>query len=256
MDRPPKNPLRVLIAVAAVVLAAGVYVVLAWNDVVPGGWTLKRWFEPYEEWEARKQAEHRDRRLAVFAPENASAPEGSILFLGSSTIEYFPLKELFPGVPCLNRGIGNESTTELLGRLSASLPDARPAGAVLYIASIDFRRRGASPDEVAARVWGVARELRARYLDLPIAVIGLLPERGFTSEMVGRLKTANERLAELADKRDLAFVRTARPPIALPDGTLAEEFSIDSLHLNRAGYFHLAEWLRRDGGAVGRLLAR
>ena len=37
-------------------LAAGVYLLLAWNEQVPGGWRLRNLFEPHAEREARRQA--------------------------------------------------------------------------------------------------------------------------------------------------------------------------------------------------------
>lgn len=241
-----------LVASAALLLAG--YATAAWFELVPGGWTLRGWVVPHAVREARAQAARSAQRLATFALENSAAPAGAVLFLGSSTIEYFPL-ELFEGVACLDRGIGNESAAELLRRLDASLPVAAPAGAVLYVASIDFRSLGAAPAEVAARAWAVVRALRAHYPDLPIALVGLLSERGFPPERVALLAETNAELAALAERRGLAFVRTDRPPVTRPDGTLALECSADRLHLNERGYRALAGWILADGGAVGRLLA-
>lgn len=246
----PRWPL----AAAALLGCAAVYAIAAWYHGVPGGWTLRGWVVPHALREARAQAARSAARLATFARENPAAPEGAVLFLGSSTIEYFPLDELFAGVPCLNRGIGNESAAELLARLEASLPQRPPAGAVLYAASIDFRRLGAAPEEVAARAWAVVRALRERYPDLPVALVGLLSERDFPPGEVARLARTNAALAELASRRELAFVRTDRPPVTLPDGTLAPDASADRLHLNERGYRALAGWIVEDGGAVGRLL--
>jgi hypothetical protein len=236
-------------------LALPLLLLLAWFGVIPGGWTLRGWIEPHAERRAREQAEYSSERLAEFRRENGTAPAGSIVFLGSSTIERFPLRSAFPERPCLDRGIGDETTDELLDRLDASLPDAPPAGVVLYVASVDFRRAGRSPEVIKSRLETIVRRLRARDPALPIALIGILSERGATPEFVARLAATNARLEGFAQANGLAFVRTDRAPITLPSGALSEECSVDRLHLSEEGYRHLARWLLEDGGDVAQFLA-
>ncbi len=247
---PPRRKVQLAAALALPLLA-----LLAWFGAIPGGWTLRGWIEPHADRRAREQAEYSAGRMAGFQAENERAAPGAVVFLGSSTMERFPLSEAFPGRPCLDRGIGDETATELLARLDASLPDARPAGVVLYAASVDFRREGRPPEVIEARVLALVRRLRARLPGIPIALIGLLSERDAPAELVARLRRTNARLAELARTSGLAFVATDRPPLTLPSGALSEAYSADRLHLSEAGYRHLARWLLEDGGDVAPLLA-
>jgi lysophospholipase L1-like esterase len=227
---------------------------LVWHDVLPGGWRLRGWVVPHAVRQAREQAHLSGERLALFAAENSAAPADSVVFLGSSTVQYFPLETAFPGRPALNRGIAGESAGELLARLHTSLPREEPAAAIVYGGSIDFRREGAAPAEVARRVEEVLLALRARVPDLPIALLGILPERDMEAALVARLILTNRRLNALATKLRVAFVSTERPPITAPDGSLAPECSVDRWHLNADGYAHLTRWILRDGGQAGSLL--
>ncbi len=228
---------------------------LAWYDVLPGGWRLRGWVQPHEQARAREQARYSAQRVALFAAENGQVAAGAVVFLGSSTIERFPLEELFPAALCLDRGIGSETATELLARLDASLPSAPPAAAVLYVGSMDFRHLGRPPRRVADLAAAVITDLRRRFADLPIALVGILPEREMPPEMTERLAATNAALAELCAATGCAFVPTDRPPISAAGGSLAPECAADDLHLNDAGYRALARWLVEEGGRTGELLA-
>lgn len=236
---------------------AGVLVALylalgAWLDW-PGSWTVRRWIEPARDERLRAVALHASERMRGWREENERAPAGSIVFLGSSTIERMPLGELFPGKPALNRGIARASAPELLRWLDRSLPRAAPAAFVVYAGAIDRREDGASDAEVVERVRVLLQALHDRAPSAAIVLIGVLPARASDPG----LSELQQRLEQFA--RDftpaIAFVPTLRPPISSSDGLLAEGLSSDPLHLNGAGCRVLARWIVDDGGVAGRLLA-
>ena len=80
-------------------LLPGLLLALAWIDVLPGGWRLRGWVTPHPVREAREQAERSAHRLLEFREENATAPAGTTVWLGSSTIERFPLAQLMTNRP-------------------------------------------------------------------------------------------------------------------------------------------------------------
>jgi lysophospholipase L1-like esterase len=242
----------------------------AWRGALPGAYFLHGLAEAHAKRAARAYVEHAAERLNAFVRENDEAPRDSIVFIGSSTIERFALERFFPGKPCLNRGIRSESATLLRRFLEPRLPLARPAGIVVYTGSIDWRElrargseraegsvatAGASEIETAARVRAVLEALQKRLPGVPIALIGVLPDRGTSSDAAARLKQLDDALASDAKQLGIAFVDVARPPITTPSGALARELSSDDMHLDDEGYRTLARWIVADGGDVGRLLA-
>jgi lysophospholipase L1-like esterase len=239
-----------LLGIALVLLLA-----LSWYDVLPGGWRLRRCVEPRALTQDREDETHIASRLAQFSRENPGMAPGAVVFLGSSTIERFPLALAFPGKPCANRGIANLAARDLAHILPECLPIAKPSGIVLYTGAIDWRASGCDLELLAARVDAVLAALSHALPDVPATLMGILPERGMDTGRIELLRRANARLASLARERNIAFVDPARPPIASPTGALSRELSADDLHLNEEGYRHLARWIVEDGGEVGRLLA-
>jgi len=247
------DPMRVGRLIPACLVGAALVAVLAWNDILPGGWTLRGWFTPHPVRESLEQAEYSARRLAHFEDLLANAQPGSIAFLGSSTIERFPLEKLFPDKNCLNLGIGNESAPSLIDRLEQSLPEAL-GGAVLYVGSIDFRNSQRRPAAIAVLAGTVIDHLRASAPDLPVALIGVLPEQSMNAPLLARLEQVNAALQALCNQRGCAFISTARHPVTDESGSLNPAMAADRLHLGPQGYAHLARWLTEDGGALGQLL--
>lgn len=222
----------------------------AWFDLLPGGWRLR---QLAGRGEAARYREQRAERLAQFRCERA--PAGAVVFLGSSTIERFPLDQAFPGAPVLGRGIGNEPLAELALRLEESVPpDA--GGLVLYAGSVEFRAGPAGGVEALAAEFGaLLARLRRLRPQTALCVLGILPERAMSAARVAELRSLNARLAEQARGLGAVFVATDRPPLAEPDGSLSEAFSCDRLHLDADGYEVLAAWLRSEAGPLSPLLA-
>lgn len=231
-----------------------VALVLAWHDVLPGGWRLRSYITPDAERGALADRVHALERLVEFEAENASLPPGAVVFIGSSTIERFPLATCFPSKPCVNRGIASQSAVELAQHVVETLPD-RPGGIVLYSGSIDFHERGAEPRDVESALAATVHSIRARFPNVAIAWIGVMPRREMSQPELERLRTLRDLLRARAQREGLAYVDTLRPPFTSSRGDLAEEVSTDRYHLNARGYTQLAQWILEDGGAVGQILA-
>ena len=224
---------------AVLALVASAWLAAAWFDLVPSGWRLRRLLGRDDAAAAYERA--RAARLADFAAQ--SSPQRAFVFLGSSTVERFDLARWFPLAPTLNRGIGNEPLADLSERALACIPkDARAL--VLYAGSIDFRRTASEHvDAIADGVDALLARIVADHPNCELVVLGILPERAMTAERVAALGRLNAHLADHARARGAEFVETARSPLALESGALAEAFSCDSLHLSDEGYAALAGWI-------------
>ncbi len=241
-----------LLPLAGIALVA--VLALVWVDALPGGWRLRGSLEPHALRERRADEVRIAERLAEFARDNPRVPSGSIVFLGSSTIERFPLDAEFPGRPCVRRGIGNLAARDLERIVPDCLPPSKPAGIVLYTGAVDWRAARRDEEILAVRVEGVLDVLSRRAPDVPIALIAVLPERHMSPADLAALARANARLERIARERSVAFVDATRAPILGQDG-LAPALSTDDLHLNADGYRILAAALREQGGEIGRALA-
>ncbi len=236
------------------VALAGVYVALALHGTAPGGWRLRTLVQsPAEVAEAARRA-HRAARLDRFAEERVEP--GGVLFIGSSTIEYFDLAAAFPGANVINRGIGDEDLTGLRERFAGTIDATACAAIVLYAGAVDFHRLGRPPEQI---VEGVNELLDLASSSAPSArvlLLGILPGRGHSAAMAARLARANGALQGLAAARPMiSFVNTSRPPVTEEaSGALEPRMSRDRIHLNQGGYKEAASWILNADEAVGRLL--
>jgi len=252
--KPPVGLLPRALPIAG--LAAIAVLALAWSDLLPGGYFLRRLVDADTARSQRELALHAAERLRAFANENEHVAPDAVVFIGSSTIERFPLAACFPGKPCVNRGILSASAPMLEHFADVLAPETARGGIVVYAGSIDLREPGLSADaahadSVAAQVMSLVDRLRADRADVPFAVIGVLPARRMSSAEVDALERLNASLREQARRREIAFIDVSRAPITSPSGSLAEEQSADDLHLDRSGYETLARWILADGGEIG-----
>lgn len=249
------SPSPALKLFAAAGLALALAVVLAWHDWLPGGYRLRSQFESDTARSLRATELHAFERLEEFAESNPAAPRGATLFLGSSTIERFPLEECFPGKPCLDRGIDNADLRLLHAVLAEVLPRQKLRAAVIYAGSPDLHA-GRPVEEILLGMRQLVQRLRlSEGINLPIALIGVLPARETTPERAEQLRALDRGLMELTRDLNLAYVPTLRPPLVDSELRLNAAISVDDRHLSPAGYSILARWLTEEGGEAGRGLA-
>ena len=248
------SPALKLLAVGG--LLGALALALAWHDLLPGGYRMRTQFEPDTVRSLRETELHALHRLEEFSGSNTSVPADATLLVGSSTIERFPLEEIFPGKPCINRGIDNADLGLLLGTLEASLPRQRLRAAVLYCGSADLHA-----DKPVAEILLGVRQLvqRLRLMqgtNLPVTLIGVMPARDTSPERAERLRALDRGMMEITRDLGLSYVPTLRAPLVDGDLRLNSSLSADDRHLSPAGYSILARWLVEDGGEAGRGLAR
>jgi len=246
---------RLPLLAAAFVGILSLVVALSWTGALPGGWTLRGLVWGGAERANWERETHRAERLAQFRADRDQLPADSVVFLGSSTIERFPLAEIFPDRRCVNRGISGDTTADLLERLDDSLPTAKPAAFIINIGGNDLRREEQVAAVVRDRLVALLDELLARYPEAPITVIGLVPAVDADEAELYEFELYNIAARRAAVSRKLPFIVVQRGPLADAEGRLNAEFAADNYHLNAAGYRRLAEWILEDGGAAGRLLA-
>ncbi len=192
------------------------------------------------------QAQHEERLKEV-------AKGGwEIVLLGDSIVTSWTPKRrpAWDAYKVLNLGCAGDRTENLLWRLAHGEVDGlSPKVIVLLIGSNNTGHRRDPPDRIAAGIRAILDDLHRRMPQARVVLLGLVP-RGLTADDFARVnnRNTNALIASFADNEKVFFA-DASAGFVRPDGSLADCFGKDKVHLNDAGYALLME-------SVGPLVAR
>ena len=176
-------------------------------------------------------------RRTLFAQQKANDQDG-IVFVGDSITEgWKTLEQDFAGLPLkvVNRGIGGDTTPNLLYRLRDDILDLHPRAMVVLIGTNDLGEH-TPPADIADNLRVFHEKVRAAYPQIPIAWCVVMPRKG-DDTYPERIHDLNTLIAKIAAADPLITVCDTFMPLALPDGSSKpEDFVPDHLHLNPAGY--------------------
>ncbi len=180
---------------------------------------------------------HNRERRALFAKEQAE-DQNSLVFVGDSITDgWHTLKEDFAdlNVKVSNRGIGGDTTPNLLYRFQDDVLSLHPRGMVVLIGTNDLGEH-TSPKDIAENLKVLLKKTREQYPSIPIAWCLVMPRKGDDTYPV-RIKELNTLIEKIAKHDSHSTVCDTFTPFALPDGTSkAEDFNPDHLHPNATGY--------------------
>ena len=162
----------------------------------------------------------------------------AIIFLGDSHTEYFPLQEIFPGLPVVNRGVSSSTSAQVLARAIGS---CGPAPSMIFVqAGINDLFQRIPVDGFEASMTDLLDTLHATFPEARIVLQSLLPT--MDAGMDPDVRRCNEVLARLAIERNLAYVDLY--PVFAARDLIDERLTYDGVHLTAAGYFKWAEMIR------------
>ncbi len=69
-----------------------------------------------------------------------SVPAGRVVFMGDSITDFWNLEEYFPGKPYVNRGIGGQTTPQMVVRMYPDVIELKPAAMVVLAGTNDIAR--------------------------------------------------------------------------------------------------------------------
>jgi lysophospholipase L1-like esterase len=183
--------------------------------------------------------------IAAFeAEDQRQAPaEGGIVFVGSSSIRLWDVRQSFPDLPVINRGFGGSQVTDAVFFTPRIVTKYRPRTVVFYSGDNDLAF-GKSPETVASDVAKFVDRVRQ---DLPTATIFLLSIKPSVARasIRGKQIRANELIEAMAKQQaDVKFVDVFSILLDSKGEPRPELFLPDQLHLNEAGYKVWTEKLR------------
>lgn len=172
--------------------------------------------------------------------EAVPVPPGRVLFLGDSISGGGLWEDLFPELATSNRGIGGDTTSDLLDRLDSAIVD--PVAVSLLIGTNDLHgtRSGRDTAQIAERADAIVGRIRAQAPTADIFVHSVLPRTAFFAD---RIRALNERYREIAARHGATYV-DLWPRFADASGAIRPELTRDNLHLSPAGYLAWTEVLR------------
>jgi lysophospholipase L1-like esterase len=199
--------------------------------------------------------------LRVFATEDPEAARAGglpvVVFYGDSRAAEWTAPEGLTGYHFINRGIGAQTTTQILGRFAQDVAPLQPEVVILQAGINDLKTLPLFPDDAAwivqntkdnlARMVALAREAGAQQVILTtIFPSGAIPlERQLVwSPAVGEAVDEVNRYITSLEQEGVTIMATA-PILADASGVVAGTYSRDALHLNAAGYAALNQELAR-----------
>jgi lysophospholipase L1-like esterase len=190
--------------------------------------------------------------LARYRDENASlkppAPEEKrIVFFGDSITDAWPLPEYLSGKPYVNRGIGGQTTAQMLVRFRQDVIALQPKAVVILAGTNDIAGNTGPTrvEDIEANYTSLAELARANGIGLVFSSV--LPVHNYTPESQDSFaRRPPEKIVEL--NHWLKAYCAAHGCIYLDyfsamvdkNGFLRKELADDGLHPNKAGYTLMA----------------
>ena len=179
-------------------------------------------------------ADHRRRRLASFRADPAQA---DIVLIGDSHIENGDWGSLLAGRKVLNRGIGWDTTEDVLARLDEVIA-RKPRIVLIQIGIVDLRY-GRDPATVVRNIQAIAAKLRQA--GIRTYMHSVLPVSARLREPTNRrVRAVNDAL-----RADPGFLDLH--PLLVTDGALQPALTTDGVHLSGPAY---ALWAQRLAGVL------
>jgi len=185
-------------------------------------------------------ARYRDANAALKPP---AAGENRVVFFGDSITDIWHLDEYFPGKPYVNRGIGGQTTPQMLVRFRQDVIDLHPKVVVILAGTNDIAGNTGSMrlEDIEANYVSLAELARASHIRVVFSSV--LPVHNYTEK-------SKDFFAQRSPEKILALNRWLKNYCAergdmyldyfssmVDDkGMLKRELADDGLHPNDAGY--------------------
>ena len=190
-------------------------------------------------------ARYREANAALAAP---AAGENRVVFFGDSITDIWHLDQYFPGKPYINRGIGGQTTPQMLVRFRQDVIDLHPKVVVVLAGTNDIAGNTGPMrnEDIEANYKSMAELARAN--GIRIVFSSVLPVHNYTEKskdffaqrQTARILALNEWLKKYCAENKIVYLDYFS---ALVDdkGLLKKDLADDGLHPNDAGYKAMAD---------------
>jgi lysophospholipase L1-like esterase len=189
-------------------------------------------------------ARYRDANAALKPP----APnENRVVFFGDSITDIWKLDDSFPGKHYVNRGIGGQTTSEMLVRFRQDVIDLQPKVVVILAGTNDIAGNTGpiSNENVEANYASLAELARAH--NISVIFSSVIPVHNYTPKSqdffaqrpMARILALNKWLTDYCGRNNLIYLDYF-PAMVDDKGLLKRDLADDGLHPNKAGFAIMA----------------
>ncbi|MHC9043228.1 GDSL-type esterase/lipase family protein [Microbacterium saperdae] len=161
--------------------------------------------------------------------EAVPQPDVDAVFVGDSITEGGLWNEWFPTITTANRGIGGETSGEVVERLDTLVANTR---IVFLLIGTNDLALGVREDTIVTNVRRILDHLRSVVPEARIILQSVMPRQAKWRTLVTAL---NVRLRDEAAQAGAQYL-DLWPLLSGPDGAIDPAYSFDGLHLNGEGY--------------------
>jgi len=199
---------------------------------------------------------YRDANAALKPPAEG---ENRVVFFGDSITDMWKLEEFFPGKPYINRGIGGQTTPQMIVRFRQDVINLEPKVVVILAGTNDIAgNTGPMQEEDIETNYASMAEL-AKLHDIRVVFASVLPVHNYTPQSKELFETRhphdilalNSWLEDYCAANRLVYLDYFEKMVD-EQGLLKRELADDGLHPNSAGYRVMAPLAE---AAIGKALA-
>jgi lysophospholipase L1-like esterase len=183
---------------------------------------------------------YREANAALGAPK---AGENRVVFFGDSITDFWKLEDSFPGKPYINRGIGGQTTPQMLVRFRQDVIDLEPKVVVILAGTNDIAgNTGPMRNEDIEANYASFVEL-ARAHGIRVVFSSVMPVHNYTEaskdmfaqRSPSRILELNAWLKDYCARNGIVYLDYFSAMVD-DKGLLKKDLADDGLHPNAAGY--------------------
>ena len=196
---------------------------------------------------------------------NPHVKKGQIVFVGSSSTEFFPINEMQLTLNLsrviYNRGIGSTVTDDLLATMNDCIFDLEPSKIFINIGSNDIAGpgpEGYNKEKFLAKYDKIMDQIKERLPGCEVYVMAFYPvnvkadfgldktikARMFATRTNANLMEANEAVERLAKNHGFNFINV-NEGLSDEEGNLKAEYSVEGLHMWPNAYAVVLENMKK-----------
>jgi lysophospholipase L1-like esterase len=187
---------------------------------------------------------YRAANAALAAP---AAGEKRVVFFGDSITDIWPLAKSFPGKPYVGRGIGGQTTRQMLVRFRADVINLKPAAVVILAGTNDIAGNTGpmALEEIEGHYTSLEELARANHIR--VVMSSVLPVHNYTPKSLNfyaqrspeKILALNKWMKDYCALKGCVYLDYFTPMVD-SSGMLKKELADDGLHPNPDGYAVMA----------------